>query len=123
MSYYNTYAIPKPKEKRKKPICNGYKDKQERYCHYCGTPYAERHEVFGGANRVKSILNGWQVDLCHTCHEEMQANITKRAKMRNIYWRQKFQREYEAKLIVSGIAPEQAREIWISEVGRNYLDV
>ena len=27
------------------------------------------------------------------------------------------------KLIASGIAPEQARDLWIKEVGRSYLDV
>lgn len=87
-NYYNSCPIPKPRSNKKKKACNGYKDKKNRYCYYCGTPYAERHEVYGGANRQKSILNHWQVDLCHSCHEEMQA-----------------------------------RDLWIKEVGRSYLDV
>lgn len=121
-SYYNSCPIPKPQGKKKQKAYNGYKNKKERYCYYCGTPYAERHEVYGGANRQKSILNRWQVDLCHSCHEEMQANITDRAKSRNRYWRQKYQQEYEDKLTAAGIAPEQARDLWIKEVGRSYLD-
>lgn len=108
-NYYDSCPIPKPRSNKKKKACNGYKDK--------------RHEVYGGPNRQKSILNHWQVDLCHSCHEEMQANITERAKQRNAYWRQKFQREYEARLIISGITPEQARDLWIKEVGRSYLDI
>ena len=122
-NYYDSCSIPKSRSNKKKKACNGYKNKKNRYCYYCGTPYAERHEVYGGPNRQKSILNKWQVDLCHDCHEEMQTNITERAKRRNLYWRQKFQREYEAKLILSGITPEQARDLWIKEVGRSYLDV
>ena len=68
-NYYDSCPIPKPRSAKKKRACNGYKDKKNRYCYYCGTPYAERHEVYGGSNRQKSILNKWQVDLCHSCHE------------------------------------------------------
>ena len=44
--YYQSCAFPKPKPagKAKKKV-NGYKDKPNRYCHYCGKRYAERHEI------------------------------------------------------------------------------
>lgn len=49
-NYYDSCLIPKPRSNKKKKACNGYKDKKNRYCYYCDTPYAERHEVYGGAN-------------------------------------------------------------------------
>lgn len=120
--YYKTCPFPKPIDRKKKKKVNGWKDKPDRYCYYCGTPYAERHEVYHGtANRQISIDNGFQVDLCPSCHAEMQANITKRAQERNKFWRQKFQREYEEKLIAAGIKPDQARILWINLIGRSYL--
>ena len=120
--YYKTCPIPKPQNKKKKKKVNGYKGKAERYCFYCKTPYAERHEVYGGANRQISIDNGFQVDLCPACHREMTENITPRAKKRNKFWRQYYQKKYESKLIESGISDRQAREIWMALIGRNYLE-
>jgi len=53
MGYYETCAVPKPKNNKKKKLYNGYKDKPIRFCAETGAPYAERHEIFGGANRQK----------------------------------------------------------------------
>lgn len=84
----NFNPVPKPeKTKKKRKKQNGYANKAERYCHYCGTAYAERHEVYGGnPNRQISIDHGFQVDLCQKCHLEIEENITDRAKERNDYW-------------------------------------
>ncbi len=120
--YYQTCAFPKPQRKKKKLLYNGYKDKAERVCYYCGTPYAERHEVYGGPNRQTSIREGFQVDLCHACHEEMQANVTPRAKERNEYWRKLYQSRYESRLIEDGCTPENARKVWMAMIGRNYQE-
>ncbi len=120
--YYSTCAFPKPKTKKKKPLYNGYKNKAERVCYYCGTPYAERHEVYGGPNRQISIREGFQVDLCHECHEEMTANITERGKKRNAWWRKYYQNKYESRLIATGCTPENARKAWMAMIGRNYQD-
>ena len=56
-TYYATCAFPKPVTKKKKPACNGYKDKQNRICAYTGERGAERHELFGGANRQTSTVS------------------------------------------------------------------
>ncbi len=120
--YYKTCAFPKPQDKKKKKKVNGWKNKAERICYYCHTHRAERHEVYGGVNRQISIDNGFQVDLCRECHREMTENITQRAKERNNYWRKKYQSEYEKKLIDAGISKEQARNIWLALIGRNYLE-
>ncbi len=122
LDYYHTCPFPKPIIKKKKPLANGYKDKANRFCYYCGTPYAERHEVFPGNNRQNSIRYGFQVDLCHECHEEIQRNITPRAKERNEYWRKYFQKKYETELIEKGISAKSARSMWMLIIGRNYLD-
>lgn len=118
-SYYNTCAIPKPVNKKKKNKTNGFKNKPKRFCYYCGTPYAERHEVFGGSNRQWSIDNGYQVDLCHECHRGITENSVEGVK-RNKYWRQYYQKKHEDKLISAGASPDQAREMFINQVGRSY---
>lgn len=121
MGYYDTCAFPKPQSKKKKKKCNGYKGKASRICAYTGKPYAERHEIFCGRNRQISIDYGFQIDVCHEIHEELQANITEWAQMENLRLRQKCQTEYEDKLIAAGIAPEKAREMWLKLIGRSYL--
>ena len=122
MGYYDTCAFPKPQNKKKKKKCNGYKDKPKRLCHYCGTPNAERHEVYPGRGRRQICIdNGFQVDLCPACHRAMHENSTPAAQAINKFWREKYQREYEAELITSGITPGQARKLWIGLIGRSYL--
>lgn len=120
--YYKNCPYPKPAPaKKKKLLYNGYKNKQQRRCHYTGRPSAERHEIFGGPNRQISIREGFQVDLCPELHRELHANQTEWAKRENLYWKQKYQREYEKKLTDAGIAPDQARECWMSLIGKNFL--
>lgn len=121
MGYYDTCAFPKPQSKKKKKKCNGYKDKASRICAYTGKPYAERHEIFCGRNRQISIDYGFQIDVCHEIHEELQANIGEWAQAENLRLRQKCQTEYEDKLIDAGITPEKAREMWLKLIGRSYL--
>ena len=122
MSYYNTCTIPKPSTAKKTKLANGFKSKPARICHYCGTAGAERHEVYGGnPNRQTSIKHGFQVDLCPDCHREMEENITNQAQERNEYWQKYYQDRYESKLIDTGVSREQARELWMLLIGRNYL--
>jgi hypothetical protein len=120
-SYYAACAVPKPGTAKKKRKCNGYKDKPSRVCVYDGTPYAERHEVFGGPNRQTSIDLGFQIDVSPARHAELQAGLTKWAQAENLRLRQHFQVRYEAELTESGMSEEAAREAWIVLVGKNYL--
>ena len=121
MSYYETCAFPKPQDKKKKKKVNGYKNKADRVCAYTGRPFAERHEIFCGRNRQISIDNGFQIDVCPEIHAELQANITEWAQAENLRLRQKCQLEYEDTLIGSGIAPDEARKLWLKLIGRSYL--
>lgn len=121
--YYSTCPFPKPKTKKKKPLYNGYKDKANRYCIYCGEAYAERHEVFPGtANRQISIENKFQVDLCPAHHAELQDNVTEWAKKENVKLKRYFQRRWEREMIEkTGISEDNARTMWIEMIGRSYL--
>jgi hypothetical protein len=121
MDYYAACAIPKPGTAKKKRKCNGYKDKPSRVCVYDGTPYAERHEIFGGPNRQTSIDLGFQVDVSRVRHAELHANYTDWAKAENLRLRRHFQAKHEAELTESGMSAEAAREAWIALIGKNYL--
>lgn len=120
--YYKTCAFPKPVDKKKKTVCNGYKDKQKRYCMYCGTRGADRHEVYGGTNRQTSIRHGFQVDLCSEHHRELQDNITEWAQAENQKLRAGFQRQYMDKLTATGVPEEDALEVWMALIGKNYIE-
>lgn len=113
---------PKPVERKKKKKYNGYKDKAERFCYYCGTPYAERHEVFGGPLRQVSIDYGFQVDLCPNCHRELQENITERAQEENLTWKQYYQAKYMAQLMEDGAEEKVALRLWMRLIGKNYIE-
>lgn len=120
--YYQQCPFPKPKPTKKKPLLsNGYKDKPQRRCWYTGAPGAERHEIWGGPYRQTSIEMGFQVDVCPELHAELQANGTEWAKTENLKWQMYYQQLYEGKLIASGIKEEQARELWMTLIGKNYL--
>lgn len=121
--YYQNCPFPKPKPtKKKRLLYNGYKNKAQRICYYTGRPGAERHEIWGGPWRQTSIEMGFQVDLCPELHRELHANQSEWAKRENLYWRRRYQKEYEDKLIKSGVSKKQARECWMALIGRNYLD-
>ena len=116
------HPVPKPKPRRKKKLYNGWKDRPQRMCYYCGTYGADRHEVYGGPSRQKSIQMGFQVDLCRKCHSAIHAAVTPLWQERKQYWQRYYQKEFEDKLIASGITPEQARSTWMNMIGKNYLD-
>ena len=113
--------FPKPEVKKKRKKRNGWKDKSERRCHYCGTTCAERHEVYGGPNRQASIDFRFQLDLCPACHRAWHAQANELWIERKQYWQKHFQEAYEQKLIDGGIRPDQARELWINLIGKNFI--
>ena len=122
MGYYDTCPFPKPKDKKKKLLYNGYKDKAERFCYVCCAPYAERHEVFAGSNRQTSIKHGFQVDVCPAHHKELQDNITEWAQEENQKLKEGFEWDFIIELEQDGITREEALEAWMAEIGRNYID-
>ena len=69
----NVQQYPKPTHKRRRAK-NNPKPTAEDFCMYCGTPYAQTHEIFGGANRQLSIEHELQVRLCNTCHNKITNN-------------------------------------------------
>lgn len=73
-------------------------------CYYCGkTGKMDKHEVYGGANRIRSMQNGLVVPLCRACHSnEMILNKLKI----------KCQKIYEQ---------EHTREEFIQLIGKNYI--
>jgi hypothetical protein len=119
--YYQNCAYPKPRSAKKKRKMNGWKNKVNRFCAYCGKPYAERHEVFCGSNRQISIDNKFQVDACRAHHEELHSNSTDWAQAENERLKKLYQQQYESKLIDEGYTDEQARRAWMLLIGRNYL--
>lgn len=120
-TYYETCAIPKPKKTKKKILYNGYKDKPDRRCRFCGAPYAERHEIFSGANRQICIKERFQIDVCPQHHRELQDNITPWAQEQNARLRKACQKLWEEKKIKEGYPEDRVREMWIGYIGRNYL--
>lgn len=119
--YYQNCPFPKPKPtKKKRLLYNGFKNKPQRRCYYTGRPGAERHEIWGGPWRQTSIEMGFQVDLCPELHRQFHAH-TPWAEREILKWQQHYQREYEQKLIDTGVTPQQARECWMALIGRNYL--
>lgn len=118
--YYKNCAVPKPPEKKKKKLMNGWKDKPRRRCVICGQLGAERHELFGGPNRQISIREGFQVDLCRSHHEAFHRRDPEWLPIILEYQR-KAQRHYEMAYIHAGMSPSDARHIWMELIGRNYL--
>ncbi len=120
--YYQNCPFPKPpKEKKKKLLENGWKDKPNRRCWYTGKPGAERHEVFPGISRQISIELGFQVDVSPEYHRRLHANADHWAQVENQKWRMFYQHKWEEEQIGAGTDPDEARERWILMMGRNYL--
>lgn len=117
----NFRPVPKPTEKKKKKKQNGYSDKPQRYCYYCGTSHAERHEIYGGANRQTSIDLGFQVDLCPECHRLIHAQEDELWQERKEFWQKHYQELYEQRLIDGGISAKQARSCWMHLMGKNFI--
>lgn len=122
--YYKNCAFPKPTDKKKKKKVNGYKEKAKRICAYCGENYAERHELFAGPLRQISIDYGFQIDVCHRHHEELQNNITVWAQAENKALRAECQRKYMDQLMAAGYTEEAALREWMRPdfINRNYIE-
>lgn len=122
--YYKNCAFPKPVDKKKKKMMNGYKNKSKRFCAYCGEPYAERHEIFAGPLRKISMENGFQVDVCRRHHKELQDNITTWAQAENKLLKAECERRYLDQLMENGFTEEEALEEWMSPdfIGKNYIE-
>lgn len=120
--YYKNCPIPKPTDKKKKKKVNGWKDKKNRICAYCGEPYAERHELFGGPNRQISVDYGFQVDVCRAHHRELQNNYTDWAKAENQALRSYFQKKYMNDLMKDGCTRGESLKAWMMLIGRNYVE-
>lgn len=119
--YYASCAFPKPGSQKKKKVYNGYKNKPNRVCAYCGERCAERHEVFGGPNRKFSIINGLQVDVCNDHHRQLQDNVTEWGKQENARLRRRLQLQYMKNLMSEGLTGRQALNDWMQNIGRNYV--
>lgn len=101
--------FPKPKSKKKRPLNNPVPTINDR-CRYCGTPYAQTHEVFGGSGRRQiSIKYKMQVKLCYMCHLEVTLNPKgKKATELKIEFQKKFEETH-------------SREEFIRLFGKSYL--
>lgn len=113
---------PKPKYKKQKKAKNNKRNYELRQCAFCGEWHiCETHEVYGGRFRQDSIKYGYQVPLCNRCHSRVTENKDDTLKAQK-EWKEYFQRQREAYLIIEeGFMPEDARDIWMKEMGRNYL--
>ena len=120
--YYANCAVPKPQSKKKKKLCNGWKDKPSRVCMYTGKANAERHEIFGGPNRQKSMQYGLQVDLSHDIHERVTNPRTDEDLALVQELKEMGQRKFEAMMLGEGYDEVGARKLFMSEFGRNYLE-
>lgn len=120
--YYSTCPFPKPQAEKKKKKQNGWKDKQNRTCHYTGASGAERHEIFGGTrNRQTSIDMGFQVDVCPEIHRRFHAQADEWSRQEVKRWQIYYQVQYMDKLIQTGLTQKQALDCWMALIGENYL--
>lgn len=114
-------TVLKPKSSKKKKLYNGYKDKPNRVCAYCGINCAERHEIFGASNRQYSIANNLQVDVCSQHHRELHDNLTGWAKEENARLKRNYQLKHMRKCMNEGMSARQALDNWMTQIGRNYV--
>jgi len=119
--YYQSCPFPKPKPDKPRKKQNGWKDKPNRRCWYTGQLGAERHEIFGGPNRQTSIDHGFQVDVCREIHERLHANADDWARIENLKWKMYYQHLYEQRLMRLGVDRKEARKLWMTMIGKNYL--
>ena len=86
-------GFPKPQHKRRKRAKNNPKPTAEDFCIYCGTPYAQTHEVFeGNGRRQLSIIHKLQVKVCNDCHRDIQ---THPLTGRDLELKKEYQAEFE----------------------------
>lgn len=121
MSDYKGALFPKPKRTKKKKKTNGYRDKAERICKYCGKPYAERHELFYGPLRQTSIDFGFQIDVCPEHHRKLHGAEPQWVEERDRL-RAETERKYIADLMQDGCTQEEAVQAWMEIIGKNYCE-
>lgn len=121
MSDFKGALFPKPKRKKRKRLMNGYKDKAERVCKYCGRPYAERHELFYGPLRQTSIEFGFQIDVCSDHHRWLHSAEPSGVEERDRL-RAETERKYIEDLMTDGCTLEEAVEAWMQIIGKNYCE-
>lgn len=75
------------------------------HCYYCRrySDNLDKHEVYGGSNRIRSIKNGLVVPLCRECHSNEKIITSLRIKCQKIYEK------------------EHSREEFIKLIGKNYI--
>ena len=95
-----TNKLKKIENKRFSIITENMKD-----CYYCHKKNClpDKHEIYGGSNRIRSIKNGFVVPLCRKCHSNEEVI----AELRIIT-----QRIYEK---------NHTREEFIKIIGKSYL--
>ena len=81
-------------------------------CIFTGSPYVERHHVFGGSNKALSEKYGYIAPVRYDLHPN-GANKGDEAKDIDVILKQRCQRHYEANI--------GTREQFIKEFGKSYL--
>lgn len=109
------------RETQEEKEVNGYKIKASRVYAYCGKHGADRHEIFGGANRQTSIRLKFQVDLCGDHHRELHENCTEWAQAENLRLKQNCERRLLDKLTDTGVPEEKAVKTWMEMIGKGKL--
>jgi hypothetical protein len=90
-------------------------------CLICGvTTGIHKHHVFCASNRNISERFGFTEYLCYEHHTGNEGVHFNRAL--DLSLKRKHQIAYETKLILDGMTGEEAREKWLSLIGRNYLE-
>ena len=90
-------------------------------CDVCGQSNAERHHVYGNANRKISEKLGAVVYLCPTHHRSQPEGIHGgNIELANKYKR-KHQMIFELDLMREGISQEDARMKFICLIGKSFL--
>ena len=75
------------------------------HCYYCKRETkTDKHEVYGGSNRLRSIQNGLVVPLCRMCHGNEGIISLLKIECQKIY------------------ELNHSREEFIKLIGRNYID-
>ena len=107
-----TESPPKSEQMKKKSSKQAKLERQrdkgivkEGICEFCGkySKHLDQHEIFGGSNRKRSILNNFVKKLCRECHSN--ENIINQLRIDT-------QKEYER---------THTRAEFIAIVGRSYL--
>lgn len=75
------------------------------FCYYCHRRFEnlDKHEIYGGSNRKRSIENGFVVNLCRACHSNEE--IIQKLRI-------EFQKKYEQ---------DHTREEFIQLIGKSYI--